>query len=78
MRRRIGVRRTFTFPPELIKAVEDEAEKRLQQNSGRIGKIQYGSVCRTIICIAIKRQLFEIAKMTKEEFNRYAEQLGVS
>jgi len=78
MRKRIGVRRTYTYPPELLKTIEEEAKKRLLQNNDRIGKTQLGSICRTIICIAIRKHLPEIAKMTKEEFQHNTDALDLN
>jgi hypothetical protein len=75
MNRKNGVRRSYVLPSELIKSVEDEADARLKTR-GDVDKKKRVVVCRNIICIAIKRQLPEIAKMTKEEFVRQVRQLN--
>jgi hypothetical protein len=69
-------RHTFTFPPELIKEVEDAANAQLKAYGSRITKTKRATVCRNIICIAIKSQLPEIAKMTIEEFEQHASDSG--
>jgi len=63
-------RRTYLFFDKTIEKVEREANKRIGQNTEKIGKVRTGSVARDIICIAIERSFAEIQKMTKEEFEQ--------
>lgn len=70
MNRKNGFRRTYTYPLELIKSIEAEAVKRLKQSDEQINEIQCRSVCRNIICMAVKKQLPEIVKLSKEEFEQ--------
>jgi hypothetical protein len=73
MNRNNGVRRTYRLPEKLVKEVEDAANAQLKAYGSRITKTKRATVCRNIICIAIKRQLPLISKMTMEEFEQQSQ-----
>lgn len=60
-------KRTYTFPNQIIDAIELEADKRIQEQN-LIGKRLTGAVARDIICLLTIYKLSEIKKMPLDEY----------